>query len=1019
MLNLSDIRNPCKEDNNSSSRRKCEMSTATKVFDIRTYLERLNIIKETSTEYHCSCPVCGSGGFKINKNNGKYYPFKCNCDLKAIREAIRPWSEVKQQSDPRNSRDNPKTKKGTQKLASLARLAEIPQATSKTIQSSIADWLQKQGVPSTATETKYWYSSTQWVSRFEWKDESKPKGRDKTFRQGHILPSGKVKWSKGKQRWKAYKLEEAISRSEPVKLGDRCQDRWVIGVEGEKCVEALRGIGLSAITWQGSNWNQKEMAADLTELKEAGAVGLVYLPDHDAAGMNKAKAVELAAMKVGLSVVIVEPSQLDKEIPHKGDVYDIINNYQNSLDESEFIHNLESAIHQAIEAQTKQNLTPDAADTDNEPTGNRNILKWSQSDIACWLVERYRPSLAWNTEEKEWYRYSTKTEGIWGREPEEFVGQLVKSELEVIAAKIAATQGEKKRPTYTYSFIKGIVSMLKLDLAVREWDEVEGLLPLLNGVLDLSTRKLIPHSPQHRLTWCLPYSYTILATCDPIQEWLLEMCGGDEQLVQLMRAYLLGVVTSRVDWQKYLELIGPGGTGKSTFIKLAIALVGQENVHTTSLKKLEKSRFETACLEGKRLLVITDSERFMGDVSTLKAITGCDTVPYEKKFKQSKGDFLPKAMVIVAANEVIQSGDYTSGLARRRVSIPMKTRIDSVNQRNLISCGRGEIRGEFAEFIPGLLNWVLDMGETEANEIMKQYIERVPSLAEMKAQTLVETNPIADWLDYNIVYSEGCRTNIGVAQRDKDPGSDNWYLNTEKWLYPNYTEYCHNTGSRPIGLRRFVNLLSDVCLNQLGCQVEKGRDRYGSYFVGLKIRGEGDEDVPLFVTGLFNTTGNTESVMDSVMDSVTDSVTDESTASDECYGCDDKTYNLLNLEIRLAQVEQYTTAVEKELREKDNFEEKPSPSSPEQAQTIEGDELEVNGNVAKEPSPTVTNDENQGLKVGDRVRYVGKKYRESIGNQIMEVVKISVHWTGNQATCKYNKGWTTWLAESSLEKVKA
>ena len=76
----------------------------------------------------------------------------------------------------------------------------------------------------------------------------------------------------------------------------------------------------------------------------------------------------------------------------------------------------------------------------------------------------------------------------------------------------------------------------------------------------------------------------------------------------------------------------------------------------------------------------------------------------------------------------------------------------------------------------------------------------------MKAQTLVETNPIADWLDCNIVYQEGYRTNIGVAQRDKDRDSSTWYLNTEKWLYPNYTEYCHTTGSRPIGLRRFVNL---------------------------------------------------------------------------------------------------------------------------------------------------------------------------------------------------------------------
>ena len=411
-----------------------------------------------------------------------------------------------------------------------------------------------------------------------------------------------------------------------------------------------------------------------------------------------------------------------------------------------------------------------------------------------------------------------------------------------------------------------------------------------------------------------------------------------------------------------------------------------------------------------------------GNVSTLKAMTGCDTVPYEKKFKQSKGDFLPKAMVIVAANEVIQSGDYTSGLARRRVSIPMKTRIKAVKQRNLISCGRGEIRGEFAEFIPGLLNWVLEMDETEANEIIKQYIDKVPSLAEMKAQTLVETNPIADWLDFNIVYEKGYRTNIGVAQRDKDNDSDKWYLNTEKWLYPNYTEYCHNTGSRPIGLRRFVNLLSDVCLNQLGCLVEKGRDRYGSYFLGLKIRGKGDEDAPLFVTDLFNTTGNTEVDISDVTNSVMDSVTDESTGGDGSDGCYGKTYNLLNLEVKLAQIEQYTTAVETELREKEHLENNPSPASQEQAQGTDGEELQVNSPTVKEPSPsvinTITNDEDDELKVGDKVIYVGKKNREYYGDEIMEVVKIAVHWTGNQLTCNHSRGWTTWIPELYLKKVK-
>ena len=46
------------------------------------------------------------------------------------------------------------------------------------------------------------------------------------------------------------------------------------------------------------------------------------------------------------------------------------------------------------------------------------------------------------------------------------------------------------------------------------------------------------------------------------------------------------------------------------------------------------------------------------------------------------------------------------------------------------------------------------------------------------------------------------------------------------------------------------------------------------------------------------------------MDSVTDSVTDESTGGDGSDGCDSKTYNLLNVETQLAQIEQYTTAME-------------------------------------------------------------------------------------------------------------
>ena len=120
-----------------------------------------------------------------------------------------------------------------------------------------------------------------------------------------------------------------------------------------------------------------------------------------------------------------------------------------------------------------------------------------------WLAEKYRGRLAWNTDLQEWYRYSSITEGIWSIEPVEFVGQLVNRELEELAELILQSSKNKKKPTYTISMINGAIALLKMKLAVRKWNESTGLLPLLNGVLDLKTKKLLPHSPENKLTWCL------------------------------------------------------------------------------------------------------------------------------------------------------------------------------------------------------------------------------------------------------------------------------------------------------------------------------------------------------------------------------------------------------------------------------------------------------------------------------------------------------------------------------------
>ena len=59
--------------------------------------------------------------------------------------------------------------------------------------------------------------------------------------------------------------------------------------------------------------------------------------------------------------------------------------------------------------------------------------------------------------------------------------------------------------------------------------------------------------------------------------WLHEVIRGAHDLVQTLRAYAKAVCTGRVDLQRYLELLGPGGTGKGMLCQAAMALVGLEN----------------------------------------------------------------------------------------------------------------------------------------------------------------------------------------------------------------------------------------------------------------------------------------------------------------------------------------------------------------------------------------------------------------------------------------------------------
>ena len=300
----------------------------------------------------------------------------------------------------------------------------------------------------------------------------------------------------------------------------------------------------------------------------------------------------------------------------------------------------------------------------------------------------------------------------------------------------------------------------------------------------------------------------------------------------------------RTDLQKYLELIGPGGTGKSTLIRLAQALVGVINSFTTELKRLETNRFETVGLVDKRLCVITDSEHYGGEVAKLKAITGQDSVPIERKYQNVGDSYTPECLVIVTANETVQSGDYTSGLARRRLTIPFLNRVSNDKQRTLISFVNGNVIGDFASELPGLLNWVLELSDSEVASLIRSADTDSDVLRQYKADTLIASNPIAAWVDECLIHDLTDKTYVGLAKKIRtslgSPETGLTYIDTFEFadskLYPNYCEHCQDAGLKTLSCKRFVPLLKDLLTHQLDWEVEYERDMHGWHFSGVRLR---------------------------------------------------------------------------------------------------------------------------------------------------------------------------------------
>lgn len=392
---------------------------------------------------------------------------------------------------------------------------------------------------------------------------------------------------------------------------------------------------------------------------------------------------------------------------------------------------------------------------------------------------------------------------------------------------------------FTSHLLSDVVNLTQAYITQPYWNDDPDKLAFRNGVLEMSTKEFLPHDQENYLTWGLDFDYDPHANSGPIIQWLRKTQYNDEERVQVLRAWLKACLVGKGhELQRFLEVIGPGGRGKSTFANLCCALIGNGNYASTTLNQLEQSRFEIASIKGKRLTLINDSERYGGSAQIFKALTGGDNLRFEEKNKNVGEPFVYTGMVMVCANEPIQTTDNTSGLTRRRLTIEFNRSLWDKNSEavEMIKLENGEVNGLWKGYLPGLVNWVLEMDTKKMREYLLDTYEKVDHLRTVRNSILLTSNNLVEWLQSEVVQSNQAVSAVGKKiPAPKD--SKERYVNSNFHLYASYCTYCEDTGSKPVGQKRFISLLLDCCKNQLGMKEISQFSKKGRPFIrGLVIR---------------------------------------------------------------------------------------------------------------------------------------------------------------------------------------
>ncbi len=231
----------------------------------------------------------------------------------------------------------------------------------------------------------------------------------------------------------------------------------------------------------------------------------------------------------------------------------------------------------------------------------------------------------------------------------------------------------------------------------------DGEIAVQNGLLDLEDRELQEIEKQDYILSKLPVEYDPEA--EPPQLWLeyLEDSVVNQRGIDKLQEFAGYTLRRTCKHEKGLMLLGPTDSGKSVFLDVMRAMLGEDNVSQEALQDLTDTRWAVASLKGKLANIDHDlNPKAIENISDVKKLTSGNEMTAEKKHIK-KFDITPRAKLMFSANRVPDTHHDDNAFYNRwlTVTFPQTVSEDKMDK---------ELDDKLTteENLSGILNWALE-----------------------------------------------------------------------------------------------------------------------------------------------------------------------------------------------------------------------------------------------------------------------------------------------------------------------